>query len=165
MILIFLFVSSTSVMVVQATNSDDVYLNELSDFYLVDQKMTSNDGSKLVPEGVVRGVNDVYHVDFEYEVVVKKGMDLQVLVEDLLFTNELVTEEELQETFYFTVNQKVVEELEASDQFFGGNEEAERVVVTISVAMNQPQSYESFQHLIGGQLTFEVYFFAAVLPE
>jgi len=65
-------------------------LNELSDFDIVNQNMVNPQGSTLVPSGVIRGVNDVYFIDFEYEVLVKKDMDLQIMIEDLVFTNELL---------------------------------------------------------------------------
>jgi hypothetical protein len=163
MILIFLLFSGTTALYAQVSKDDNVYLNELSDFYLVDQALSNQHGGSLVPLGAIRGVNDVYYVDFEYEIVMKKGMDLQVLVEDIFFTNENVTEEQLLQTFNFDISYTVVEELQESEHFLSETELAERIIVTVSVSMNEPTTYELMSELFGGQLGFEVYFFAADL--
>jgi len=161
LVLIFFIFSSTTVVYGQIKQSDDVYLNSISDYYLVDQTLISNQGSTLIPLGEIRGVNDVYYIEYEYEVVVKKGMDLQVSIEDIFFSHTDVSREELHNTFNFDITETVVEQLGYSEHLLDQNEVAERILVQVKVSMNEPASQELFSILIGGQLMFDVYFFAA----
>lgn len=160
LVLIFFIFSSTTVIYAQITDSDDVYLDTISDYYLADETLVSKAGSTLIPEGNIRGVNDVYYVEYQYEVIVKEGMELQVMIEDLFFSNTGVSIEDLQSTFRFDISKTVVNRLDYSEHLFGKNEDAERVIITVKVSMVEPESNELYAKLIGGQLTFDVYFFA-----
>ena len=159
-LIFFVFTSTTAVYSQVKKPNDDMYINSVGDFYLVDQHLVSNNNSTLIPVGEIRGVNDVYYVEYEYEVIVKDGMDLSIMIDDLFFTNELVSNEELRDTFQFNITEEVVQQLDYSEHMFGEQELANRVIVHVQVSMSNPETFELMQNLIGGQLSFEVYFFA-----
>lgn len=159
LVLIFLFFSSTSVVYAQVQDKQDNVLDSISEFYLVDEQLVSPEGSTLVPMGAIRAVNDVYYIEYEYEVVVKQGMDLNVLIDDLFFTNELVTDQELRNTFQFEIVEEVIETVGYHDHFLSEEVDANRVNVRVRVSMVEPESYELFTKLVNGSLNFEVYFF------
>lgn len=159
LVLIFLLFSSTSVVYAQVQDKQDNVLDSISEFYLVDEQLMSPEGSTLVPLGAIRAVDDVYYIEYEYEVIVKEGMDLNVLIDDLIFTNDLVTKQELRNTFLFEIEEEVVETVGYQDHFLSEEVNANRIRVRVRVSMLEPESYELFTNLVNGSLNFEVYFF------
>lgn len=159
LVLIFLLFSSTSVVYAQVRDQEDNYLDSISEFYLVDEQLVSPEGSTLVPVGAIRAVNDVYYIEYEYEVIVKEGMNINIMIDDLVFTNNLVSDQELQSTFQFEIIEEVVETVEYHDHFLSEEVDANRVNVRVRVSMVEPETYELFTKLINGSLNFEVYFF------
>lgn len=160
LVLIFFIFSSTTVVYSQIKKPDEVYLNAISDYYLVDEALVSNAASTLVPVGAIRGLHDVYYVEYQYEVVVKKGMELQVSIEDLFFNQNDISQEDLQQTFQFDVTKTVTEELGYNDHLFAQDEVAQRIIVTVRVSMMEPSTNDLYDNLVGGQLMFDVYFYA-----
>jgi len=160
LVLIFFIFSSTTVIYGQVKKTDDVYLNSIKDYYLVDQTLVSNQGSTLVPMNAIRGVNDVYYIEYEYEVVVKKGMDLQVSIEDMFFSKTDISKDDLLNTFDFEVTKTVVEQLGYNEHVLRQSEVAERIMVHVTISMNEPSTRELMDSLVGGQLMFDVYFYA-----
>jgi hypothetical protein len=161
MVLTFLIFTSTTAVYSQMKGSDDVFIDSISDFYLVDQQLVSDTNATLVPIGAIRGVNDVYEIEYTYEVIVKDGMDLNVMIEDLLFSTGTLDADTLRNTFTFEIEQSIIETLEYNDHFFGQGVTANRIEISVKVSMNEPASYEIYQQLVGGNLQFEVYLFAA----
>lgn len=155
----FVFTSSTAVYA-QVESNDDLYIDEAGDFYLVEQQLVGQPGQSLVPRGVILGENDVYYIEYQYEAIVKEGMELQVLIEDLMFSNSNLTQEELEQVFYFDITMTPIEVLDYHEHMFSSVETAQRVEVTVQVSMELPETYELYQQIVGEQLTFEVYFFA-----
>ena len=160
LVLIFFILSSTTVVYAQIKEPNDILLDSISDYYLIDQKLMSGEASKLVPYGVARAENDVYYVVYQYEVVVRKGMDLQVMIEDMMFSQETVSNEQLRSVFTFDIDEQVVEELHFQENLLGESIDAQRIMITIRISMNEPSTYDLYRQLAGGHLTFEVYFFA-----
>ena len=158
-VLTFFILSSSTAVYSQIKEEDMVYLNQQSEYYLVNEALVSPEGSALVPQGAIRGVNDVYYIEFQYVVVVKKGFDLQVLVEDLAFSNEDVLESELHDTFEFDFNVRVVDTIQHSEHFFDSEEAADVVMINVQVRMNEPNTIELYKGLMGGNLAFELRFF------
>jgi hypothetical protein len=159
LVLIFLLFSSTSVVYAQIQDKPDNVLDSISEFYIVDEQLVSPEGSTLVPIGAIRSVNDVYYIEYEYEVIVKQGMDLSVMIDDLVFTNDLVNEQELRNTFQFEIEEEVVDTVGYHDHFLSEETDANVVKVRVIVSMVEPESYELFTKLVNGSLNFEVYFF------
>ncbi|QMS84628.1 hypothetical protein [Candidatus Xianfuyuplasma coldseepsis] len=155
----FVFTSSTAVYA-QVESNDDLYIDEAGDFYIVEQQLVGEPGQSLVPQGVILGENDVYYIEYGYQVIVKEGMELQVLIEDLLFSNSNVAQEDLEQVFHFDISTTVVETLEYYEHMFSGVDTAQVVDVTVQVSMELPGTYELYQQIVGEQLAFEVYFFA-----
>lgn len=161
LVLMFLIFSSTTAVYSQIKSTDDVFIDSISEFYLVDQRLVSDTNATLVPVGAIRGINDVYAIEYTYEVIVKDGMDLSVMIEDLLFSTGTLDDATLRDTFTFDIEQTIVETLEYNEHLFGQGVTANRIEITVKVSMNEPESYDIYQQLVGGNLQFEVYFFAA----
>lgn len=159
-LVLMFFIFSTSTFAYTSIKADDtVYLNDISEFYLVDQRLKNDTNSTLVPVGAIRGVTDVYEIVYQYEVVIKDGTNLHVSIDDLFFSEPGIEREDLDDAFQFRIDKQVVEELTYSEHLFTEKVDAERVLITVTVSMNEPESVELFQQLIGGSLTFEVYFY------
>ena len=159
-VLIFFIFLSTSTVYAQVQPEEN-YLKDISDYYIVDQTLISEDNSTLIPRGAIQGAHDVYEIQYEYEVIVKQGKEVYALVEDLWFSRENVNVEDLVNVFDFEFDYNIVETLDYHEHFFKEAVVAERVVITLSISMIEPESYELAKELMSGQLSFEVYFFAA----
>lgn len=159
LVLIFFIFSSTTV-VYASVQKDDVVLDELSDLYIANEVLRSDRNASLIPEGAIQGVNDVYYIEYEYELIVKEGTNVYSDVRDLFMRTSDIDEETLKEVFNFEFTTEVVESLDYTEHLFGETINANRVVVTLTISMNEPETYEIFQQIVGGQLQFEVEFFA-----
>jgi|GEM_PF-3675232 hypothetical protein len=155
LVLMFFVFSGTMIIYASSITHDDV-LASPSDFYLVESKLVSPENATLVPIGTIRSVNNVYYIDFTYELVIKEGLALHSEVYELHFSDSSVSDEELREIFNFDITQSTSNELNT----LVSNGDYQSVIVNVRVSMNQPQSEELMQQLVNGQLTFEMYFFA-----
>lgn len=159
LVLIFFIFSSTTV-VYASVKKDDVVLDELSDLYIANEVLRSDSNATLIPEGAIQGVNDVYYIEYEYELIVKEGTNVYSDVRDVFMRTSDIDEETLMEVFNFEFTTEVIETLDYTEHLFGETIEANRVVVTLRISMNEPATYEIFEQIVGGQLQFEVEFFA-----
>ena len=159
LVLIFFIFSSTTV-VYASVKSDDVVLDELSDLYIANEVLRSDHNASLIPEGAIQGVNDVYYIEYEYELIVKEGTNVYSDVRDLFMRTSDIDEETLFEVFNFEFETEIIESLDYTEHLFGETISANRVIVTLRISMNEPTTYEIFEQIVGGQLQFEVEFFA-----
>jgi len=159
-LIFFVLLSTTTVYAQIQNNKSDVYINDIGDFYMVEQHLVSDSGARLVPVGVIQGVDDVYYIEYQYELIVKDGMDLNVLINDLMFSNELVNYDDLDDTFQFDISKKVLGSVDYAESLFANHEAASRIQITVLVSMMEPSTMELMQALAGGQLSFELYFYA-----
>ncbi|MCF7926201.1 MAG: hypothetical protein K9L74_01305 [Candidatus Izimaplasma sp.] len=160
LVLIFLIFSTTTSIYASVVKDDNVYINETSDSYIINETLISDSKSTLIPSNQVRTVNDVHTIQYEYELIVKDGLVLDAEIIDLVFSNSTVTEANLEAIFNFHIDIETVESLDYSEHLFEGKESAIRVIVSLSISMNEPSTHELYQQLAGGQLMFNVSFYA-----
>ncbi len=159
LVLMFFISLTTTYSYTQVTADNEVYLEDISEFYLINEQLVSGRTSKLVPTGVIRAVGDVYEIVYQYELIIKDGTKLQSKVDDLMFSDSTVSNQQLRDTFNFRFDQTVVESFTYTGDLFEKPVEAQRVLVTLHVTMNAPQTYELYRQIAGGNLNFEVYFY------
>ena len=92
LVLMFFVFSGTMIIYASSITHDDV-LASPSDFYLVESKLVSPENATLVPIGTIRSVNNVYYIDFTYELVIKEGLALHSEVYELHFSDSSVSDE------------------------------------------------------------------------
>ena len=155
-VLIFFIFTATDI-VYTNVKADDAFLEDASDYYMVDQRLTEGNGNTLIPKGAIQGVNDVYYVEFQYEIILKEGKELESSIEQLWISNS-VSQEMLEEIFNFEFEYEEVNTLDYREHLFRESVSASVVIVTLRVSMNEPATYEVFQQLIGRDLSFKVYF-------
>lgn len=160
-VLIFFIFSTSSIVYTEVKGSTDPFLEDSSDFYLTSQKLQSKNNSTLVPTGVIQGVNDVYFIEYQYELLIKEGTDLHSSVKNLAFNNADLDNETIEQLFNFEFSYEVVETINYHEDLFGAGVDADRIIVTLIITMNEPNSYELFEIIAGNQLSFESYFFVA----
>lgn len=158
-IVLIFFVFSASSLVYANVKDETTYLDNISEFYLVQERLVSETNSTLIPVGTIQGVNDVYYVEYQYELLIKEGTDLNTTVKDLYLRTGDLTQEELEQVFVFDFDYEIEETVEYHESLFAPGVAANRVNVTLRVSMVEPESYEVFQELVGSQMSFEVYFF------
>lgn len=155
--LVLIFFISISTMKAYAYYEDSKinYINEESPQLLLNQKMVTEEGKRLVPKGSILGVNDIEEVVFEYQVFVQEGLELSVDESNLRFNGlEKVQAEGL---FNFTYNIELLEQDTLHTNLFEGSEQGYFVLVTLTVSMNNP-SVEQYQMVANTALTFDVLF-------
>ena len=161
LVLIFLIFSSTTAVYASFNQDENVYLDNTSDFYIANETLITDSNKTLIPLNQVRGVNDVYYVTYEYELIIKDGYNIHAVVEDLTFSNQNVTEDTISSTFNFEIDSTTVKSISHSEHLLDQAENADVVVVTVTISMNEPATYDDFTDLVGGYLSFETYFFVS----
>ncbi|MEC9485827.1 MAG: hypothetical protein UMR38_08200 [Candidatus Izemoplasma sp.] len=159
LVLVFLVLSSTTVIYANVSNNDDVYLNNPSDFYIAQETLVSEQNKTIIPLTQVRGLDDVHYVSYQYDVIVKEGYTLYAQIEDLGFTQGNLDTETLERLFNFDVTYETLSDGTYNKTLFSQAEDTETVRITVKVSMNEPQSKTIVYQLVGGSLTFETYFF------
>jgi hypothetical protein len=152
MILIFFLSISTSRVYGYYEDSQTNYLSTSESSLKIVDKMRSNDGMDLVPQGVILGVNDTEQIVFTYKIFVQDGIDFSYSVKNILINNEVISEE-LNGLFVFEYN---VVELEKESLQVNLLEELEGSYyeVEVTLSMNLP-TYEQYNAIAGYQLEFE----------
>ena len=158
LVLVF-FVFTLTDSIYASVKADDLYLEDISDYYIVDQKLTHKKWSNLVPNGVIQGKNDVYYIEYQYEIIIKDGKQLESNIEQLWISGE-ISQEMLENVFTFEFDYEVIETLDYHKHLFKESVSANRVIVTLKVSMEEPKTYEIYQEFAGKQLSFKVYFSA-----
>jgi hypothetical protein len=149
----FFVFTSTTFVYSEFKPTDGTVFASSSDQYVITKKLSGPSGVNLVPVGAIRGVNDVYYLDFTYDVYVKENLQLNVEVSNLSFSNKQITEEELQKIFNFDITlQNVIDD----QKNYLGNDTYVHKVITIRVSMNEPDSMELMENIIGGKLTYSL---------
>ena len=138
--------------------AEDPYLEDISDYYIVNQKVTREKDTTLIPVGAIQGVNDVYYIEYQYEIIIKHGKQLQTSINDLWISNSSVDQEILENVFIFEYDYDVVEALGYREHLFRESVSAKRVIVTVTLSMDEPETYEIYQQLVNQQISFEVHF-------
>ena len=138
--------------------AEDPYLEDISDYYIVNQNLAGAKGTNLIPTGAIQGVNDVYYIEYQYEIIIKHGKQLHASIKDLWITNSSVDQEILENVFNFEYDYNVVEVLGYREHLFRESVSAKRVIVTVTLSMDEPETYEIYQRLVNEQISFEVHF-------
>ncbi len=149
------FVFTSTMIVYASTITENNVLNQPSDFYLINSTLKSNEDVKLVPITSVLGKGDVHYVTFQYELLVKEDLMLNAQVLNLSFSNNNITEEELQKIFNFDITMQTVNE---QTNIFH-EENYQKIIVNVQVSMNEPDTVELMNKLINENLSFEMYFY------
>ncbi len=153
--LIFIFTDS----IYATVKADDPYLEDTTDYYIVNQKLLNKKGNNLVPNGAIQGKNDVYYIEYQYEIIIKDGKQLGSNIEQL-WMSETLSQEMLEKVFTFEFDYEEIETLDYREHLFKESVTANRVIVTLKVSMEEPETYEIYQELFGKQLSFKVCFTA-----
>ncbi len=156
-LIFFIFTITNSIY--SSVKAEDPYLEDTSDYYIVDQKLNEKKGNNLVPNGVIQGIHDVYYIEYQYEIIIKDGKQLKSNIEQL-WISEATDQEMLEKVFIFEFDYEVIGTLDYREHLFKESVSANRVIVTLRVSMEEPETYEIYQELAGKQLSFKVYFFA-----
>ncbi len=159
LVLVFLVLTSTTVVYANISENDDVYLDSPSDFYLANETLQTEQGKTIIPLSQVRGVNDVHYVEYQYEVIVKDGFDLYATIEELAFSQHNLDSDTLNDLFNFDISYETLSNGSYQDSILSQSEDVNTVMVTVTISMNEPSTEELFYQVVGGSLSFEVYFF------
>ena len=156
MVLIFFIFTFTN-SIYTGVKADELFLEDASDYYMVDQVLTNSEGNTLVPNGVIQGINDVYYIEYQYKIIIKDGKELLSSIEQLYISNT-TNQEMLEEVFNFEFEYEEIGTLDYREHMFRESVTAKTIIVTLRVSMEEPETYEIFKEIAGKELSFKVLF-------
>ena len=132
-----------------STNQSEVVIVGEGTNIVLEVEAVAPVGKTLVPENVVLGLNDVDNVVLTYNVKLDKelteNLNLSVLATDILIGGE--------STYSYLVNIDIVM---ANNLLNNSN-----VLVTVTVTLTEPETYEIYEIIKNGEITFDLMFSAS----
>lgn len=135
---------------------DDIntpYLSENVTTIKIVEKMSSNKGKELVPNGVILGINNTEEIVYTYKVFIQNGISFEYYISNITINNEMLSKD-LEDLFNFEIKIEKLEKENIQASLFDEKLEGNYYEITVTLTMNMPTE-EQFYSISGQQLRFE----------
>ena len=152
-VLIFCLLTSTEVAYSWFEEENNLVLNGENPLYTITQTV-SNSYESLIPEDAILKDDDTYSITYQYEVIVEDGVSLETEITEVFFDENKSNFASLDGIFNFEFSLDHVETVNISNGWFSDTTIGEKVVISLTITMNNNEDIEQFSEVCYGNVNF-----------